>query len=311
MIDDVINKLLSMPVLELTENERAIFLSLTAELSPDNITPASFASLKFHLGRPLTLLLDTFKINAYLRAWNELCVELRTFMQMITMAWWELYDTDMDGGDFLPIIFYFMPRDELKLQMILKELQTAINIKKSSADEEVYYFTVLYAAADGVLNEIRTQKPNLDADDEKKYSPIAACLRNHEYYLQACLVIKLSDFCLAHEYFEWHTILTCKHSHTLDKLIQFSTTYSPAVPEGDSEDGHDDVDIELNEDCRHYLGIPEPKKLILINNFFAVSDKVPMKVMITCLNRKLKLLEQLSDSSEPSLSQSDYLLKTI
>jgi hypothetical protein len=364
MIDDFIKKLLAMPVLDLTPAAMQDFLALTNSLPSENITVESFNVLKSQQ-RYLSLFgmfdMTLSRINHYLTSWNNICLELNTFIFIIQQAWYEMFHKIMGGDQLLPILVALMPADKVLLEKLLSVLELAINVKKTSYDFQVFHFSLLQIAAQHALNEIVTPKvqseDTVDEDNQHKYAELAQKLREPAYYNLIFIVAKLIDACKARMYFYGKAVIAHLESiknteYKINEDIASLEHYQSAVSDmvlNIMEDIHckkfendkilvlnietyityldfftslsrlnytttmklneftqkfsllrfhinaefENIDIELTEDIRIFLEIPEQKKPSLINlNFFThLPSRIALKSFINYLMKKIEKLE--------------------
>lgn len=200
MIDDLIAKILALPLLALsaashqeflqrTNRIRGMSLPLTVKTFNDDLAENKVS----HFGR-----YELQAITAYLHAWREMSLELDSFLVIVNAAWeatqprrtnedGKEYVKPMEAGDAIPLCICLIHKHESSYKKLLANLELARDV-----DEQQYYINLFYSSVTFLLTEDLSQ---LEDDEFTKFKLLVAILRDDDFYLQLYLQIKLYSIC--------------------------------------------------------------------------------------------------------------------
>lgn len=243
MIDDlfqhIINKILAMPKLALSPASQKEFLQRCERITFDKtLTPETFLQDLAQYPETKLWYREKRALENYLALMNDIINDIDFFIRLLNYTGHEKLGSPIDADTLFPLVSRLLPNDAMTLQQLQKTIEylSDVNVRYR------YFFDI-----NGIVNWKLEQDPQYspsnaepaspDDKAEKKIGILLDSLRDHGFYSQSFLMVKICELCMKRMrecydsvFYSLHT----NHIHEFDINLMYPTNYEIMQAERDS-----------------------------------------------------------------------------
>ena len=267
-MDEVLEKILSLPHLSLNKKEWEYFAYLLSGLEEKNsVALQKLLKEKSDQGKNFLSDYQASHLFHYLDSWNEMVIVLMAWMNRLALAWFELNQKRIEAEVLIPLIIAFLPGEEDQLKILIEKLDQASRIEERN--EMAYSLVSVCLAMNAKLMETQAKTPVKKEENEEKINCVIEKMRQQEREKKEERQYQINQKKKACEAYRSYILKLLKEKLKKKKDVAYLYYFKKnAVPL------EDNILDEILEDIEHHHSLlPQNKEVSMyLNQYLILSD---------------------------------------